>query len=92
MCHLQVIVDHHYGGTQKIVLIAFGLKDPPHLGEFHAQPGRIFLGLQPLSHRVSKIRPEGHGLLMRLAALSDGPITLLMGYAALRAKPFFGPA
>ena len=43
--HLQVVTDHHNGGMQKIVLIAFGLKDPPHLGEFHAQPGRNFLGL-----------------------------------------------
>ena len=65
------------------MLIAFDLKDPPHLGEFRAQPDRNFLGLQPSGHRVSKIRPEGHGLPMCLAALSDGPVTLLAGRATL---------
>ena len=74
------------------MLIAFDLKKPPHLGEFRPQPGRNFLGLQPLGHRISKIHPEGPGLPTRLIALSDGPIVLLAGRAALRAKSFFGPA
>ena len=55
------------------MLITFDLKKPPHLGEFHAQPSKNFLGLQPSGHRVSKIRPEGPGLPTCLVALSDGP-------------------
>ena len=83
LCHLQVIIDLHDGGTKKIVMIAFGLKDPPHLGELRAQPGRNFLDLQPSGHRVSKICPEGPGLPTRLIALSDGPVVLLTGHATL---------
>ena len=45
MRHLQVIADHHDDRAQKIMLIAFDLKDPPHLGEFRAQLDRNFLGL-----------------------------------------------
>ena len=55
--HLQIVVDHQDGSMKKIVLIAFDLKDPPHLGEFRAYPNRNFLSLQPSSHCVSKIRP-----------------------------------
>ena len=65
------------------MLIAFSLKDPPHLGEFRGQPGRNFLDLQPSNHRVSKIRLEGPGLPTRLIALSDGPVVLLTGHATL---------
>ena len=69
----------------------FNLKGPLHLGEFRAYPNRNFLSLQPSSHRVSKIRPEGPGLPTCLITLSDDPIALLMGRVVLRAKSFFGP-
>ena len=81
--HLQVIIDRHDGRAQEIVLITFDLKKPPQLGEFRAQSGRNFLGLQPSGHRVSKIRPEGPGLLTHLNVLSDGLVALLVGRAAL---------
>ena len=34
--HLQVVVGHHDGRAQEIMLIAFDLKKAPHLGEFRA--------------------------------------------------------
>ena len=90
--HLQVVVGHHDGRAQEIMLIAFDLKKPPRLGEFRAQPGRNFLGLQPSGHRVLKMRLEGPGLPTCLVVLSDGSVVILMGRATLRAKSFFGPA
>ena len=75
-----------------IILITFGLEKPPRLGKIGTQSDRSFLDLQPTGHRGSKFRPEGLNLLTCFVALSDGPVVLLAGHAALRAKSFFGPA
>ena len=90
--HLQVIAGPHDGRAQEIMLIAFNLKKPLRLGEVGAQSDRSFLGRQPLGHLDSKIRLEGLSLPMRLVALSDGPVALLAGHAALQVKSFFGLA
>ena len=71
------------------MLVTLGLKSPPHLSKLRAQPSRDALGLQPLGHRGSKIRPEGVNHLIRLVALSNGPVVLLTDHAALRAEPFY---
>ena len=74
------------------MIITLSLKNPPHLGELYAQPGRDVLGLQPSGHGDSKIRPEGVDHLTRLVVLLNGPVTLLAGRAVLRAKSFFSSA
>ena len=75
-----------------IILITFDLKKPPRLGKIDEQTSRSFLDIQPSGHLNSKIRPTCLGLPTRFIALSDGPVTLLAGRAALRAKSIFGLA
>jgi len=70
------------------MLITLGLKNPPHLGKLHVQPGRDALGLQPSGHHGSKIHLEGADPLTRLIALSDGLVVLLVGRAVLQAESF----
>ena len=65
------------------MLITLSLKNPPHLGKLHAQPGRDVLGLHPSGHSDSKIRPEGVDHLTCLVVLSDGPVVLLTDRAML---------
>ena len=65
------------------MLITLSLKNPPHLGELRALPGRDALGLQPSGHRGSKIHLEGADPLTCLIALSDGLVALLTGHATL---------
>ena len=72
------------------MLVTLSLKNPPHLGELHAQPSRDVLGLQPLGHRDSKICLEGANHLMHLITLSDDLVALLADRAMLRAESFCG--
>ena len=81
--HPEVIKDHPDGGTQKIMLITLGLKNPSHFGELLTQAGRDALGLQPSGHHDSKIRLEGVDHLIHLIVLLDGPIVLLADHAML---------
>ena len=66
-----------------IIPITFDLKKPPRLGEIGAQTGRSFLGIQPSGHLDSKIRLACLGLPTRFITLSNGPVALLTGRAAL---------
>ena len=90
--HPQGIDDHPNSDLQKVVLITLGPKDPSHFGKLLLQPGSDALSIQPSIHRHSKIRPEGVGHPTRLVVLLDGPVTILTGFAMLRAKSFLGPA